>query len=143
MLDIEIARPDGWADNSMIAYKLKQMPASGVLPNFVVTQDEFGEDLPPSADRIGRYADRQLGVMRPQLRDFVVVMKRLENVAGRAAATLFVSWRAQASQITQAVTFVEKNATQVIIATATCASSDFGGLQKDFDRLLHTLQFAS
>src|SRR5579871_5984626 len=99
MLGVEMLKPDGWLDHSMIAYKLEQMPASGVLPNFVVTQDAFGDDPPPGPNRIGRFADRQLKVMRPQLRDFLVMMKRLENVCGRAAATLFVSWRAQSSQI--------------------------------------------
>lgn len=143
MIGIRVVRPEGWADKSMIAYNADRMPPGGVLPNFVMTQDVFGADLPQQHDRVVQFAERQLTIIRSNLADLKVVEKRRETVADKPAATLLIEWSAQGNRLSQIVTFIERDAKHVVIATATCAKSDFNHYRDVFLRLLHSIEFES
>lgn len=143
MIGIKLVRPYGWADKSMIAYNAEKMPPGGVVPNFVVTQDVFGADLPPQDDRIIKFAEKQITIIRSQLADVRIVEKRREAVAGKPAATLLIEWSATANLLSQLVTFIDRDAQRVVIATGTCARSDFDQYRSVFSDLLHAIEFES
>jgi hypothetical protein len=141
---IRLPQPDGWDDKSMIAFNARERPESGIVPNIVVTQDSFGDvagDTP--VERIKAFANKQIADMKEKLPEPVVHSQKLIQVAGRAAAEVNVSWTHGANRLSQLVTFVARNPSQVMICTATAAEAEFEQHQEAFRQSLQSVQISS
>jgi hypothetical protein len=141
---IRLPQPEGWDDKSMIAFNARERPDSGIVPNIVITQDSFGDvrgDTP--LERIKAFANKQLSEMKEKLPEPVVHSQTLIQVAGRPAAEVNVSWQHGTNRLSQLVTFVARNPSQVLICTGTAAEADFEAHRDAFRRTLQSVQISA
>ena len=140
---IRLTQPEGWEDRSMIACNGKTMPPSGVLPNFVVTQDSFGSiNDPDPAERIRAFAQKQVTDMETKLPSPVILARTLTQVSGRPAAEVIVTWLHGSIRLCQIVTFTARDAERVVISTATCAEQDFAEKEPMLRTLIGSLKLS-
>lgn len=141
MHGIQFTQPEGWEDRSMVALNGKTMSASGVLPNFVITQDRFGAITEPDpVERIKAFAQKQVADMQAKLPSPVIISRALTQVSGRPAAEVIVTWLHGSVRLCQIVTFTMRDTERVVISTATCAEEDFGAQEPLFRTLIASLK---
>ena len=140
---IKLKQPEGWEDRSMIACNGKTMPPSGVLPNFVVTQDKFGAMAEGDPiERIKAFAQKQVTDMETKLPSSSILSRTLTQVGGHHAAEVIVTWLHGSVRLCQIVTFTAWDQERVVISTATCAEEDFAELEPIFRRLIASLKLS-
>lgn len=127
----------------MIACNGKTMPPSGVLPNFVVTQDKFGTITEAGpAERIKVFAQKQVIDMETKLPSPSILSRTLTQVAGHHAAEVVVTWLHGSIRLCQIVTFTAWDQERVVISTATCAEEDFAEQEPIFRSLIASLKLS-
>jgi len=130
--------PRDWDNRTIIVFRA---PVEGDerAPNLVMTRDRIPED----DEDLFAYADRQVADLAKQLRGFVILGSKEEEVDGHPAITVSFTSDSKDGQLVQRLTMVQLPDRQVASFTLTAPEVEVNRVAPLFQRMMESVSFAT
>jgi hypothetical protein len=117
-------------------------PASGVLPNIVITRDKFAAYLPNEAlARLTEFVRLQVEEMQIKLREPQIISRTFHQFKGKHLAHIRLTWQSDQTRIMQWLAFIGDSDKTIIIITATASEIEFDNYKSLFAGVLGSIEF--
>ena len=133
--DVSFAVPEGWVDNSVVAYSAPRRTREANPPSVIVTRDRLAP-----RETLGAYSARQRKELARDLPGFRMVSEQSCELGGIAAVERRYSWNGRGGLLDQRQAMVARGG-EVLTFTATVVRAESARLQPVFDRIFASVRF--